>query len=141
MPVLHRLAGIAPPQIRRATASKFQKFKQETDPRHPLHYQKQTKRRLNSRKSFITIKESVNPEHAAIYRPLKWREWDNLVSGAVEDPKEELPNGTELQRKEWVLNRARAKVGRTADNLKKWGLSATSMCSCGSQDQTMQHIL
>ena len=142
MPVLHRLAGIAPPQIRRATASKVQKFKQETDPSHPLHHHKQTERRLKSRKSFITIEESVNPEHASIYRLSTWKEWDNLVSEAVEDPREELPNGTELQRKEWVaLNRARANVGRTADNLKKWGLSATSMCSCGCPDQTMQHIL
>ena len=55
---------------------------------------------------------------------------------------EELRRGTNLQRKDWVtLNRGRAKVGRTGDNLKRWGLKPTSECSCGHPSQTIEHII
>ena len=72
----------------------------------------------------------------------KWKEWDNYNSRAIQSPREGLPSGTDLPRKEWVtLNRARSKVGRTGRNLKRWGLTTSSECKCGNPDQTMEHIL
>ena len=61
---------------------------------------------------------------------------------AIQPPIEELPTGTDLQRKDWVsLNRARAKVGRTASTLHKWKLAPSSKCTCGHPNQTVNHIL
>ncbi|GFR95038.1 ATP-dependent RNA helicase p62-like [Elysia marginata] len=61
---------------------------------------------------------------------------------AIQPPKEQLPPGRELQRKDWVtLNRARANVGMTASTLHKWKLRPDSECPCGNQNQTKDHIL
>ncbi|GFS24005.1 hypothetical protein ElyMa_006992000 [Elysia marginata] len=67
---------------------------------------------------------------------------DNTKNEAIQPPKEQLPSGRELQRKDWVtLNRARAKVGKTASTLHKWKLRPNSDCPCGNQNQTMDHVL
>ncbi|KAI8505395.1 hypothetical protein Bbelb_165840 [Branchiostoma belcheri] len=43
---------------------------------------------------------------------------------------------------DWVaLNRARAKVARTGDNLARWGKSTSTTCSCGEDPQTIQHLM
>ena len=102
IPALHRLAGIAPPHIRRATAAKLHKYKQETDPRHVLYDHTQIKSRLKSRKSFMT-EESIDPNYAATFRVSMWKEWDNHTNEAVQDPREELPYGTKLPRNEWLI--------------------------------------
>ncbi|GFR98758.1 ATP-dependent RNA helicase p62-like [Elysia marginata] len=97
--------------------------------------------RLKSRKSFRTV-ESVQPDQAASHRLELWNTWDNTTNEAIQPPKEQLPSGIELQRKDWVtLNRARAKVGKTASTLHKWKLRPNSGCPCGNQNQTMDHIL
>ena len=42
----------------------------------------------------------------------------------------------------WLtLNRGRAKVGKTGDNLQKWGYTASAECPSGETPQTMDHIL
>ena len=119
------------------------KFKQEIDSRHSLHGHIPPESRLKSRKSFLTT-ESLNPQVTPSYlrRTEKWLEWDSLPpTEAIQPPTEQLPNGTNLPRKQWVaLNRARSKVGRTGNNLLKWGLSPTSECPCGNSRQTMEHI-
>ena len=142
LPVLYRLAGIAPPNIRRAAHSKAQKYKQENDIRHPLYGHQVVRQRLKSRRSFMTIK-NLNPMDSTTYRLGHWREIDNYPpSGAIQNPCESLPEGTNLCRRDWVtLNRARAGVGRTGDNLRKWGLAPSAECLCGHPYQTMQHIL
>ena len=142
LPSLYRLAGIAPPEIRRDGIAKLEKFKQEIDERHPLHGHVPPPPRLKSRKSFMT-NESLNPRLAYDNKIERWMEWDESPSNeALQCPSEQLPRGTNLQRKDWVtLNRARAKVGRTGRNLFRWGLKPTSECSCGHPLQTMEHIL
>ena len=87
--------------------------------------------------------ESLDPAVAPYFRLAKWREWDKTMENeAVQQPSEELPNGSDLPRKEWVtLNRARAKVGRTAKNLQRWKISESSECACGAPEQTMEHLL
>ncbi|GFR92554.1 hypothetical protein ElyMa_006203600, partial [Elysia marginata] len=52
----------------------------------------------------------VQPDQAASHRLELWNTWDNTTNEAIQPPKEQLPSGRELQRKDWVtLNRARAK--------------------------------
>ena len=141
LPAVYRLAGIAPPHIRRDAQRRAQKYKQEHDIRHPLCGHIPPRRRLPSRSSFMTA-ESLDPDLSAQYRTNKWSEWDSYDSNAVQSPIEELPTGTDLPRKDWVtLNRARAKVGKTASSLHKWNIAPTSECPCGEPKQTMQHIL
>ena len=138
---VYRLAGIAPPHIRRETRTRTQKFRQEYDPRHTLFGHVPPKKRLKSRNSFMCAK-SLNPNEASTSRIEQWKEWDNKVSEAVQKPTETLACGTDLERKEWVaLNRARSKVGRTAEALHKWRISSSSECSCGASRQTMEHLL
>ena len=141
LPAVYRLAGIAPPHIRREAQLKTQKYKQEHDSRHPLSGHIPPRSRLSSRSSFMTA-ESLRPNLSAQYRTDKWSEWDSLNNDAIQAPTEQLPTGTELPRKDWVtLNRARAKVGKTASSMHKWKLAPTSECPCGEPNQTMQHIL
>ena len=139
---VYRLAGIAPPHIRRDTRTMTQKHKQEIDPRHTLFGHVQPRRRLKSRNSFMNA-ESLDPAGASRSRLEKWREWDKSTDNeAVQQPCESLPSGSDLPRKEWVtLNRARSKTGRTAKNLQRWKLSQSSECACGAPEQTMEHLL
>ncbi|GFS26736.1 endoglucanase [Elysia marginata] len=109
LPLLYRTAGIAPPDIVRQTHGSTEKHKQETDLRHPLFDHSYPRARLKSRKSFRTV-ESVQPDQDASHRLELWNTWDNTTNEAIQPPKEQLPSGRELQRKDWVtLNRARAK--------------------------------
>ena len=141
LPALYRLAGIAPPEIRREAKTKNHKAKQETNNRHPLYGHGAPRGRLKSRNSFMAT-ESPIPEQPTSNLLDKWKEWDNYNSRAIQSPREGLPSGTDLPRKEWVtLNRARSKVGRTGRNPKRWGPTTSSECKCGNPDQTMEHIL
>ena len=139
--LLYRSAGIAPPEIRRQIHASTEKHKQETDNRHPLFDHICPESRLKSRKSFRTVK-SIHPDDSASCRVEIWENWDNTPSEAVQRPREHLPTGTNLPRKHWVsLNRARAKVGKTASTLHKWKFRPSSECPCGNPKQTVDHIL
>ncbi|GFR94661.1 hypothetical protein ElyMa_006255300 [Elysia marginata] len=141
LPLLYRTAGIAPPDIRRQTHESTEKHKQETDLRHPLFDHSYPRARLKSRKSFRTV-ESVQEDQAASHRLELWNTWDKTTNEAIQPPKEQLPSGRELPRKDWVtLNRARVKVGKTASTLQKWKVRPNSECPCGNQNKTMDHIL
>ena len=80
--------------------------------------------------------------YISTYRLRQWTDTDQHHSESIPQPSENLPNGTSLSRKDWVaLNRARAKTGRTGDNLFRWGLVEDPHCVCGEPVQTMDHIL
>ena len=141
LPILYKTAGIAPPEIRRQIQASTEKYKQENDTRHPLFNHSYPRARLKSRKSFRVV-ESIQPDHSANHRITKWKEWDSSPNLTVPPPREQLAPGTELQRKDWVtLNRARAKLGKTASTLHKWNLKPSGECQCGHLNQTMDHIL
>ena len=141
LPAVYRLAGIAPPHLRRETQLRTHKHKQEHDRRHPLSGHIPPRSRLSSRSSFMKA-ESLDPDTSSKHRTERWTQWDVYNNDAIQTPKEQLPSGTYLPRKDWVtLNRARAKVGKTASSLHKWKLAPTSECPCGNPNQTMQHIL
>ncbi|KAK3892431.1 hypothetical protein Pcinc_003664 [Petrolisthes cinctipes] len=121
--VLYRITGIPPPYIRRKTIKKVEGHKQLNDPRHSLFGHQEVRERLMSRKSFTTV-EATDPSQAASHRRECWQEYDNgQHNEALPDLEEKLPPSSNLKRKERAtLNEARAKVGKTKDNLHKWEL-------------------
>ncbi|KAK4308903.1 hypothetical protein Pmani_019428 [Petrolisthes manimaculis] len=54
LPVLYKLASIAPPSIKRNTLTKCERDKQLSDNRHPLYGYQEMRRRLKSHYSFVT---------------------------------------------------------------------------------------
>ncbi|KAI8502296.1 hypothetical protein Bbelb_198840 [Branchiostoma belcheri] len=78
-----------------------------------------------------------------VHRLDQWRTSDPPPPNeALQSPCESLPHGTYLPRRKWAaLNRARCGVGRTRDNLLKWGRVSSAECPCGHPTQSMQHIL
>ncbi|VVC42658.1 Hypothetical protein CINCED_3A021662 [Cinara cedri] len=56
------------------------------------------------------------------------------------DPKERLPPGSHLPWSIWkTLNRLRTETGRTASNMKKWGIKEDGKCECG-REQDVDHL-
>lgn len=86
--------------------------------------------------------ESLDSTETPYYIIEKWKDLDGSTgNGALQEPSDQLPNGHGLPRKDLVaLNLARTRVGRTADNLKRWKISEDNKCICGAP-QTMEHIL
>ena len=62
LPALYRLASIAPPNIRRDAIARNEKTKQSNDSRHPLYNHPETRKRLKSRKSFMTTEGLENTD-------------------------------------------------------------------------------
>ena len=139
---LYRIAGIAPPPVRRETQAKTERDKQLNDSRYPLYGHQEVHRRLRSRNSFSTVTGLGNDRPSA-YKLRRWREMERENNKqSLPPPAEQIPAGSDLNRKLWVtLNRARAKVGKTADNLHRWGHAASSACPCGEAVQTIEHLL
>ena len=141
---LYILSGIAPPDIRRSAASSRERLRQSTDECHPLFGHEPAKRRLKSRKSFLN---EVEPSGAANTRMTLWKQrLANLPTSTAMSiqVKEELPSGADLSWPEWkCLNRLRSGTGRCRVTLKKWGYlnSDDITCVCGSEPQTMKHLL
>ena len=80
--------------------------------RHLMFDHEYLQSRLKSRKSFRTV-ESLDPNLLAFWHLKAWNKLEAYPNEAIQPPIKELPTGTDLQRKDWVLlNRARAKVGK-----------------------------
>ncbi|KAJ8402916.1 hypothetical protein AAFF_G00362300 [Aldrovandia affinis] len=141
---LYILAGIAPPDIRRAVASRTERRRQTTDERHPLHGHVPAPSRLKSRKSFLTSTAPLEktPTEA---RLAMWKEKLNNHphSPTMHIPAaESLPPGDNNWAKWKCLNRLRSGVGRSREALSRWGyLSGPTTCDCGTEPQTMEHLL
>ncbi|KAJ8367020.1 hypothetical protein AAFF_G00333780 [Aldrovandia affinis] len=141
---LYILAGIAPPNIRRAVASRTERRRQTTDERHPLHGHVPAPSPLKSRKSFLTSTAPLEttPSEA---RLAMWKEKLNNHphSPTMHIPAaESLPPGDNNWAKWKCLNRLRSGVGRSREALSRWGyLSGPTTCDCGTEPQTMEHLL
>jgi hypothetical protein len=121
-------------------AAKVEKTKQELDLRHLLYGGKLTEKRLESRKNFLktTISLSQTPEATRIDL---WKEGIKEHNSLLwKDPKENLPTGSHLPWSLWeTLNRLRTETGRTASNMKTWGLKEDGKCECGGE-QDADHL-
>ena len=103
---------------------------------------------LMSRKSFL---KCVNPLEAdtttSEARLTMWEEINNSLPpsttmGIVAS--EQLPPGADESWAKWkCLNRLKTGVGRATVTLSKWGYrpSNDTMCDCGTEPQTMEHLL
>ena len=100
--------------------------------------------RLKSRESFIN---SVTPLEAPAgsERVNIWKERLSHHPSTMKVPvSEDLPSGANSGWTEWkTLNRLRSGVGRCKVNLNKWGYrtSGDTTCDCGTDQQTMDHLL
>ncbi|KAG5875473.1 hypothetical protein JTB14_029444 [Gonioctena quinquepunctata] len=57
------------------------------------------------------------------------------------NPTESLPVGSQLDWKTWKnLNRIRCHMGRSGDNLLRWGYAEDDSCACG-ETRTMEHLM
>ena len=142
---VYLLAGIAPPDIRRSVASRAERLKQTTDVRHPLHNYSTPNRRLKSRKSFMatTIPLQSTPENTRVQM---WKDRLSTIPDVTKmeiQPTESLPPGANEMWMNWkCLNRLRTGVGRCKETMHKWGYTVGStLCDCGQEPQTMQHML
>jgi len=133
------LCNIVPPHLRRraATSTLIGKALDKED--WGLHNDvlDHPDLRLKSRHPLWTEMESVDIS-------TRWREEWQLAMvfnhDLVVDPAIRLP-GFELPRREWsTLNRFRTGQGRCAACLKRWALTDSDLCACGST-QTMMHIV
>ena len=112
---LHLFAGIAPPEIRRETASRAESLCQPTDPRHPLFGSVPAPTRLKSRRSFLShVQTLVLPKAET-----NMEQWiDKLKSNPPSvdmgiQPSESLPPGSNAPWPIWkILNRLRSGVGK-----------------------------
>lgn len=142
---VYLLAGIAPPDIRRAVASKAEHLKQATDERHSLHGHTPATSRLKSRKSFLSCTQPLQTtkEDARLQMWKKRLKDSQPCSTMGIAPAEELPPGADDTWQRWkCLNRLRTGVGRSRDAMQKWGFySESTACECGIEPQTMQHML
>ena len=102
------------------------------------------KSRLKSRKSFLN---AVKPIEAISIRETLWKERLASLPPSITmsiSAKEELPPGADSSWTEWrCLNRLTTGTGRCKANFMKWGYRMTEdvTCDCGSEPQTMDHLL
>jgi len=142
MDKVYLLAGIPPPSVRRLISSKIERGKQKRDTRHPMYGQNDPTSRLKSRKSFLKITEELT-ETPLLSRLNEWKKLITDTNGKRWlEPAERLPHGNNLDWPVWkTLNRLRVGVGRTKENMRKWGYGEQDItCICG-QDQTTSHLL
>ena len=106
-----------------------------------------TKMRLKSRKPFVIEVQGLLAQNtnAPTWIHNTWKEnWTKSITrihSFVTDI-EPLPTGHELSRLAWVrLNRLRIGVGRFGSLMYRWGLTTSSICDCGAQQQTPKHLL
>ena len=138
---LHLLAGITPPKIRRETASRAERLRQSTDPRHLLFGSEPAPTRLKSRRSFLS--------HVQPKAETSMERWiDKLKSNPPSvnmgiQPSESFPPGSNAPWPTWkTLKRLRSGVGLTKANLIKWGYYTGDLsCNCGTETPTMEHLL
>ena len=142
---LHLLAGIAPPKIRRETASRAGRLRQSADPRHPIFGSEPAPTRLKSRRYFLShVQPLVQPKAET-----NMKRWINKLKSnppSVDmgiQSSESLPlESNALWPTRKTLNRLRSGVGRIKANLIKWGYHTGDLsCNCGTETQTMGHLL
>ena len=137
------LAGIAPHGVRRATTSRQERKKQTEDPTHSLYSHKPVNKRLKSINSFM---HSVTPldTNPPAKRLRAWSHHLRSVPHKLKSiPSDDLSPGSEAPWLHWkCLNRLRTGMGRCKSNMLKWKYSdAYTICDCGEQTQTMDHLL
>lgn len=139
------LCNIAPPHLRRQQALVRLWCRIMENDALPVHHDVKwlSKPRLKSRKP--ACKTAVDLTSTEFNLRNAWRdEWLNSTPHGllpISDPTTRLA-GFSLPRTVWSrLNRIRCSTGRTGAALYQWGWIDSPKCDCGSELQTMKHIV
>ncbi|XP_062835725.1 CMP-N-acetylneuraminate-beta-1,4-galactoside alpha-2,3-sialyltransferase isoform X3 [Anolis carolinensis] len=133
---LYKLAGIAPPDVRREVAANGERNKVEHCESHPLHGYHPPPTRLKSRKGFMRTTTPLDVPPAAA-RVSLWAAKPGNSNWMA--PQEGLPPGANQEWATWKsLNRLRSGVGRSKDNLARWHYleESSTLCDCGAEQTT-----
>lgn len=117
----------------------MERQKQANDLRHPMYRQMVTISRLKSRKNFLRVCSALENDRSQS-RINAWKDKQRPLEAGLN-----LRNtpGHELQWYVWqTLNRLWLGVGRSKDNIMKWGYlnDQDASCHCGTT-QMMTHLL
>ena len=140
---LYLLAGIAPPEIRRSVCARVERTKQVERETHSLFGHTPARRRLKSRRSFLT---SVQPVHfpAKVVRVNEWkRRLEEKAHAGVVNLYEDLATGHDSPWLNWrCLNRLRTGYTCSKEQRKKWGyFNGDTTCECGLATENTSHML
>ena len=140
---LYLLAGIAPPEIRRSVCARVERTKQVERETHSLFGHTPARRRLKSRRSFLT---SVQPVHfpAKVVRVNEWkRRLEEKAHAGLVNLYEDLATGHDSPWLNWrCLNRLRTGYTCSKEQRKKWGyFNGDTTCECGMATENTSHML
>ena len=139
---LYLLAGIAPPEIRRSVCARVERTKQVERETHSLFGHTPARRRLKSRRSFLT---SVQPVHcpAKVVRVNEWkRRLEEKAHAGLVNLYEDLATGHDSPWLNWrCLNRLRTGYPCSKEQRKKWGYFNGDTCECGLATENTSHML
>ena len=140
---LYLLAGIAPPEIRRSVCARVERTKQVERETHSLFGHIPARRRLKSRRSFLT---SVQPVHfpAKVVRVNEWkRRLEEKAHAGLVNLYEDLATGHDSPWLNWrCLNRLRTGYTCSKEQRKKWGyFNGDTTCECGLATENTSHML
>ena len=140
---VYLLTGIAPSGVRRASTSGHEGRKQTEDPRHFLYSHEPVNKRLKSRNSFVYSVTSIDTNPPAEQLGVWTHHMRSVPQKLKSIPSEDLGPGSESQCLHWkCLNRLRTGMGRCKSNMVKFKYrDAYTICDCGEQTQTMDHLL
>ena len=123
------------------------------DPDHLLHHtitREETQPRLKSRRPFASsgkdLLSTAPPNETKVHWIARmwsagWQPSTSRLREYIVSPSMCCP-GCDLLRQAWVkLNRLRTGVGRFNADMWRWGLSKSSACDCGADQQTANHII
>ena len=140
---LYLLAGIAPPEIRRSVCARVERTKQVERETHSLFGHTTARRRLKSRRSFLT---SVQPVHfpAKVVRVNEWkRRLEEKAHAGLVNLYEDLATGHDSPWLNWrCMNRLRTGYTCSKEQRKKWGyFNGDTTCECGLATENTSHML
>ena len=140
---LYLLAGIAPPEIRRSVCARVERTKQVERETHSLFGHTPARRRLKSRRSFLT---SVQPVHfpAKVVRVNEWkRRLEEKAHAGLVNLYEDLATGHDSPWLNWrCLNSLRTGYTCSKEQRKKWGyFNGDTTCECGLATENTSHML
>ena len=140
---LYLLAGIAPSEIRRSVCARVERTKQVERETHSLFGHTPARRRLKSRRSFLT---SVQPVHfpAKVVRVNEWkRRLEEKAHAGLVNLYEDLATGHDSPWLNWrCLNRLRTGYTCSKEQRKKWGyFNGDTTCECGLATENTSHML
>ena len=135
--------GIAPPEIRRSVCARVERTKQVERETHSLFGHTPARRRLKSRRSFLTSVQPLNFP-AKVVRVNEWkRRLEEKAHAGLVNLYEDLATGHDSPWLNWrCMNRLRTGYTCSKEQRKKWGyINGDTTCECGLATENTSHML